>query len=60
MEEMQRTQDSLIYATEQQQTTGIQIFTDNQAALQGLKNPTNYFAPQIIQITTLQLNTLRT
>lgn len=38
---MQVIQDSITYATDQQQTTSIQVFTDNQAALQALKDPAN-------------------
>lgn len=60
MEEMQGIQDSLSYAINQQQTTSIRVFADNQAALKALKDPNKCSAPQIMQNTILQLDTLRT
>ena len=59
MGEMQGIQDSLTYAINEQQTS-IRVFTDNQAALQALKDPDKCSTPQIMQTTTLQLDTLRT
>ena len=58
MGEMLGIQDSLTYAVEQQ-VTSIRVFTDDQATLQALKNPNKCSAPQIMQTTTLRLDTLR-
>ena len=59
MGEMQGIKDSLTSAVNQGQTTSIRVFTDNQAALQALQDPKKCSAPQIIQTTVLQLDTLR-
>ena len=60
MGEMQGIQDSLAYAINQEQTTSIRVFTDNQAVLQALQDPNKCSAPQIMQATVLHLDTLRT
>ena len=41
-------QDSLAYAISQPQTTSIQVFIENQAALQAFQNLNKCSAPQII------------
>lgn len=50
--ELQGIQDSLSYALGQNQGLSIQIFTDNQAALQAFDNTNKCFAPQIMQAIT--------
>ena len=60
MGEMQRIQDLLTYAINQQQITSVRVFTDNQATLQVLKNSNKWFVPQIMWGTIIQLDTLRT
>lgn len=59
MGELQGIQDSLSYALGQNQSSGIQIFTDNQAALQALENPKKCSAPQIMQRITQHIDNLR-
>ncbi len=59
MEEVQGIQDSLSYALGENQSLGIQIFTDNQAALQALENPNKYSAPQIMQTITQHIDDFR-
>ena len=59
MGELQGIQDSLSYALGQNQNLGIQIFTDNQAALQALENPNKCSAPQIMQTITQHIDDLR-
>ncbi len=43
--ELQGIQNSLSYALGQNPSLGIEIFTDNQAALQALENPNKCSAP---------------
>ncbi len=57
--ELQGIQNSLSYAPGQNQSLGIQIFTDNQAALQALENPNKFSAQQIMQIITQHIDDLR-
>ncbi len=59
MEELQGIEDSLSYALGQNQCLGIQIFTDNQAAVQAPKNPNKCSAPQIMQTITQYIDDLR-
>ncbi len=59
MRELQGIQDSLSYAPGQNQSLGIQIFTDNQAALQALESPNKCSAPQIMQTITQHTDDLR-
>lgn len=60
IEKMQAIQDLLTYAINQQQTTNMQIFINNWAAFQALKDPNKCFAPQIMQLIPPQLVTLKT
>ncbi len=59
MGELQGIQDSPSYALGQNQSLGIQIFTDNQAALQALESPNKCSAPQIMQTITQHIDDLR-
>lgn len=59
MEELQYIQDFFSYTLSQNQWFGIQIFTDNQAALQTLKNPNKGSTLQIMQKITQHKNNLR-
>ncbi len=59
MKELQGIQDLLSYALGQNQSLGIQIFTDNQAALQALEDPNKCPAPQIMQTITQHIDDLR-
>lgn len=59
MGELQGIQDSLSYALGQNQSSGIRIFTDNQAALQALESPNKCSAPQIMQTITQHIDDLR-
>lgn len=60
MGELQGFQDALTYAINQEQTTSIRVFTDNQTILQALQDPNKCSAPQIMQATVSHLDTLRT
>ncbi len=59
MGELQGIQDTLGYALGQNQSLGIQIFTDNQAALQALKSPNKCSTLQIMQTITQYIDDLR-
>lgn len=59
MGELQGIQDCLSYPLGQTQGSGIQIFTDNQAALQALDNPNKCSAPQIMQAIAQHIDDLR-
>ncbi len=60
MGEMQGIQDSLTYAINQEETTSIRVFTDNQAALKALEDPNKCSATQIMQDIVLRLDILKT
>ncbi len=57
--ELQGIQDLLSYALGQNPSLGIEIFTDNQAALQALENSNKCSAPQIMQTITQHIDDLR-
>ncbi len=59
MGELQGIQDLLSYALGQNQSLSIQIFTDNQAALQALESPNKCSAPQIMQTIMQHIDNLR-
>ncbi len=59
MGELQDIQDFLSYALGQSQSLGIQIFTDNQTALQVLESPNKCSALQIMQTITQHIDDLR-
>ena len=59
MGELQGIEDSLSYTLSQDQSSGIRIFTDSQAALQALENPNGCSAPQIMQKITRYIDELR-
>ena len=59
MGELQGIQDLLSYALGSNQSLSIQIFTDNQAALQALESPNKCSAPQIMQTITQHIDDLR-
>ena len=58
--ELQGIQDSLSYTLSQDQSSGIRIFTDSQAALQALESPNGCSAPQIMQKITRSIDDVRT
>ncbi len=57
--ELQGIQDLLSYALGQNKILGIQIFTDNQAALQALESPNKCSLPQIMPTNTQHIDDLR-
>ena len=59
MGELQGIEDSLSYTLSQDQSSGIRIFTDSQAALHALENPNGCSAPQIMQKITRCIDELR-
>ena len=59
MGELQGIQDALSYALSQNQSSGVRIFADSQAALQALENPNGCSAPQIMQKITRRIDDLR-
>ncbi len=60
MGEMQRIQDSITYARNQEETRSIWVFTDNQAAWKALEDPNKCSALQIMQDIVLRLDILKT
>lgn len=60
MGEMQGIQDSLTSAMNQEETTSIRVFIDNQATLKALEDPNKCSAPQIMQDIVLRLDILKT
>ncbi len=57
---MQEIQDSLTYAMNQEETTSIRVFTDNQAALKTLEDTNKCSVPQIMQDIVRRLDILKT
>ena len=60
MKELQDIKDLLSYTLSHNQSSGIQIFTDSQAALQALENLNRCSAPQIMQKIKLYIDDLKT